>query len=272
VQEQVTRRTLKDLRDSHLVEYSTAYHLASESLRPGIQGWRDRRAALVKAREEVWRQVRSLGASALRGLLGGALGFMLAYWALPYVERVPFFKDPLLFFSWYGYLLALRATVGALAGFLLILALDLVLATFKGTRGRLRLPAALLAGSGSIALALALHMDLHCGCENLALSVGLAALEGALWGLPIGAGALWLMQSSETAAPKLLPRLLGVSAACGLVLALAESLLKGLDMEAAIYARFLQGPIFAVFAAGTIMPLLLIGSALLGRVSARKVG
>ncbi|HEY5903345.1 MAG TPA: hypothetical protein VIU39_12380, partial [Anaerolineales bacterium] len=264
VQEQVTRRTLKDLRESHLVEYSTAYHLASESLKPGIEGWRDRRAALVKAREEVWRQVRSVGASALRGLLGGALGFMLAYWTLPYVERVSLLQDPTLFFEWYAYNLALRALVGGAAGFLLMLALDLILATFKGRRKPLRLPAAALGGAAAFALALILHIDLHYLGGQLALRLGLAALEGGLWGLIAGAGALWLMQSPEMALPKLLARLLGVSAACGLVLTLADLLLHGLDLP--------EAPIYAVFAAGLIMPLFLIGSALLGRVSARKVG
>ncbi len=107
VNEQITHSVLKYLEESHLVEYTTAYKLSSDRLRPSIQEWRDRRAALEKAKEEVWRQVRTIGGSALRGLIGGAIGFMLAYWALPYVERVPI-TDPY-FVEWYLYNLALRA-------------------------------------------------------------------------------------------------------------------------------------------------------------------
>ncbi len=129
VDEPVTRAVLKYLEESHLVEYTTAYNLSSDRLRPSIQEWRDKRTALEKAKEEVWRQVRSIGGSGLRGLLGGALGFMLSYWLLPYVERVPVTNE--FFFQWYLYPLTLRAMVGAFAGFGLILAIDLSLASLK---------------------------------------------------------------------------------------------------------------------------------------------
>ena len=44
VDEQSTRSILKYLEESHLVEYTTAYKLSSDSLRPSIQQWRDQRA------------------------------------------------------------------------------------------------------------------------------------------------------------------------------------------------------------------------------------
>ena len=257
VDEQTTRNILKYLEASHLVEYTTAYKLSSESLRPSIQKWRDQRAALEKAKEEVWRQVRGIGGSALRGMLGGAIGFALAYWALPYVERVPITHE--LFFQWYLYNLALRALAGGIAGFAMTLALDLILASFKGRRTGLRLPAGMLAGAISFAWALAFHVELrYLGDQNL-LVMGIAASEGAAWGWVAGAGAVWILVSARHTWWKLS----GVSALCGLALTLSDLLLKGLDVSA---------PPYIVFIAGMVMPLFLIGSALLGRPQLQKDG
>ena len=96
------------------MEYTTAYKLSSDSLRPSIQQWQDQRAALEKAKEEVWRQVRSIGGSALRGTLGGALQFALAYWTLPYVEQVP--VTDAYFFQWYVPNVATSPSSGRLPG------------------------------------------------------------------------------------------------------------------------------------------------------------
>jgi hypothetical protein len=249
VDEQVTRSVLKYLEESHLVEYTTAYKLSSDSLRPRIQQWRDQRAALEKAKEEVWRQVRNIGGSALRGTIGGALGFALAYWTLPYVERVPVTDK---FFLWYAYNLALRALIGAVAGFLMILALDLVLATFRGQRSNLRLPAGMLTGAVSFALALVFHVDLRYLGDQRLLAMGTAAVEGAVWGSFAGAGAVWILLSTRD----LWWKYLAVVALSGLALSLPELLWKGLIVSA---------PFYNVFIAGIVMPLFLIGSALLGR-------
>ena len=245
VDEQTTRSVLKYLEESHLVEYTTAYKLSSDSLRPSIQEWRDKRAALEKAKEEVWRQVRSIGGSGLRGLLGGAIGLMLAYWALPYVERDAITNE--FFFQWYVYNLALRALVGAIAGFMMILAIDLILASFKGKRNNLRLPAGMFAGAISFALALVVHIELHYLGRPFS-----AAVEGALWGLVAGAGAVWSLTSVQHTWLKFL----SASIVCGLVLMVAEFFLKGLDVSA---------PLPIVFVSGIVMPLFLIGSALLGK-------
>lgn len=250
VDEQVTRSVLKYLEESHLVEYTTAYKLSSDSLRPSIQQWRDQRAALEKAKEEVWRQVRSIGGSALRGTLGGALGFVLAYWALPYVERVPVTDK--FFFQWYVYNLALRALIGAVAGFLMILAMDLILATFRGKRTNLRLPAAMLTGAVSFALALAFHVELRYFGDQRLLAMGTAAAEGAVWGSIAGAGTIWILLSARTTWWKFF----AVTALCGLALSLSDLVWKGLIVSA---------PLYNVFIAGIVMPLFLIGSALLGR-------
>lgn len=257
VDEQTTRNVLKYLEESHLVEYTTAYKLASDGLRPSIQEWRDKRAAFEKAKEEAWRQVRSIGGSALRGMLGGAVGFALAYWTLPYVERVPITNA--FFLQWYVYNLALRALVGAFAGFVMILSIDLILASFKGKRNSLRLPAGLLAGAVSFALALVFHASLRDLSNRGLFGMGGPAIEGAVWGLAAGAGAVWSLISVRQTWIKFL----SASVICGLVLTLADLLWRGLDVNA---------PFYIVFISGMVMPLFLIGSALLGRVQVRKDG
>jgi hypothetical protein len=257
VDEQITRSVLKYLEESHLVEYTTAYRLSSDSLRPSIQEWRDQRAALEKAKEEVWRQVRGIGGSALRGMLGGALGLALAYWALPYVERVPITHE--LFFQWYLYNLALRALAGGIAGFTMTLAMDLILASFKGRRKGLRLPAGMLAGAASFAFALAFHVELRYLGDQSLLVMGIAASEGAIWGWVAGAGTVWILDSARHTWLKLI----GASALCGLALTFSDLFLKGLDVSASPYS---------VFISGMVMPLFLIGSALLGRAQPQKDG
>jgi conflict system STAND superfamily ATPase len=258
VDETITHNVLKYLEDSHLVEYTTAYKLSSERLRPSIQEWRDRRAALEKAKEEVWRQMRTIGGSALRGLLGGAIGFMLAYWVLPYGERVPV-TNLFFFLEWYAFLLVLRALVGAVAGFLMILAIDLLLASFRGKRNNLRLPAGMFAGAVSFALALAFHTELRDLSADPFSAMGIAAAEGAIWGLAAGTGTVWILISGQHTWLKFL----GVSAICGLLLAISDLYLKGLDVSA---------PPYTVFISGMVMPLFLIGSALWGRPTIQKDG
>jgi hypothetical protein len=248
IDEQTTRSVLKYLEESHLVEYTTAYKLSSDRLRPSIQEWRDKRAALEKAKEEAWRQVRNIGKSALRGMLGGAVGFMLAYWTLPYVERAPITSE--FFLSWYVFLLALRALVGAFAGFVMILAIDLILASFRGRRSNLRLPAGMLAGAVSFALALVFHIMLHYFGNQQLLARGM--IEGAVWGIVAGAGAVWTLISVNHTWLKFLSTIV----ICGVALSLSDLRWGGLDVSA---------PPYTVFISGMVMPLFLIGSALLGK-------
>ena len=258
VDEKITHNVLKYLEESHLVEYTTAYKLSSDRLRPSIQEWRDKRAALEKAKEEVWRQVRTIGGSALRGLIGGGIGFMLAYWALPYGERVPV-TNIVFFLEWYGFLLVMRALVGAVAGFLMILAIDMILASIKGKRNNLRLPAGMLAGAVSFALALVSHTEQRDLSADPFSAMGIAAVEGAIWGLMAGAGTVWILISGQHTWLKFL----GVSAICGLLLAISDFFLKGLDVSA---------PSYTVFISGMVMPLFLIGSAVWGRATTQKDG
>lgn len=251
VPEELTLATLKELQDSHLVEYDTAYQLSNNSLVERIRDWQEKRAARRQAEEEFIRQLLNIGRSGLRGLLGGAVGFTLAYWVLPYVERVPL-SDPTTFFQFYFFNLTLRTQLGAFAGFVMILSMDFILASLKGDRKWLRVPAAALTGAIAFGMALFFHVMLRFTGEQLAATLLRAFGEGAVWGAVAGAGTIWLMRATKG----IWWKLLGVSAVCGVVLAGLDLFLKGLGVNA-------QLPI--VFVSGMLMPLFLIGSALLSK-------
>jgi hypothetical protein len=141
----------------------------------------------------------------------------------------------------------------------MILAIDLILASFNGKRNNLRLPAGMFAGAVSFALVLALHTGLRDFSADPFSAMGIAAVEGAIWGLVAGAGTVWILISSQ----HIWLKFLGVSAICGLLLAISDLFFKGLDVSA---------PPYTVFISGMVMPLFLIGSALWGRPTIQKDG
>lgn len=251
VPEELTLATLKELQSSHLVEYDTAYRLSNNSLVERIRDWQEKRAARKRAEEEFVRQLLNIGRSGLRGLVGGAIGFTLAYWVLPYVERVPL-SDPTTFFQFYFFNLTLRTQLGAFAGFVMILSMDFILASLKGERKWLQVPAAMLAGAMALGSALFFHVMLRITGEQMVPALLRTLGEGAVWGAVAGAGAIWLMRATE----RIWWKLLAVSAVCGVVLAGLDLPFKGLGVSA-------QLPI--VFVSGMLMPLFLIGSALLSK-------
>jgi hypothetical protein len=149
--------------------------------------------------------------------------------------------------------------VGAFAGFAMILAIDLSLASFKGRRNRWRFPAGALAGAICLAWALASHIQLHYSGNQRLVVMEHAAVEGAIWGLGMGAGAVWILSSVRQTWLKLF----STCVVCGLLLALSDLIWKGLDVNV---------PFFIVFISGMVMPLFLIGSALIGTLQTRKDG
>jgi hypothetical protein len=174
------RRVLSLLEANRLVRRrDDAFELASESLRPRIQEWAAGRAAAEQAREEALRQVEQVRASALRGLVGGAVGFSLGY-LVAYASQM---RDS----SLLGYTTAYRSAPGAVAGLLLALAVDVALASYHGPRRPLRWLVGGLGGAGAFALAVGFHALLRTQ------DVILGALEGAMWGLVTGLGAIWVL-------------------------------------------------------------------------------
>jgi len=258
IPEDITQATLKDLQDSHLVEYTTAFRLSNDSLIPRIRDWQEKQAARKQAEAEFTRQLLNIGRSGLRGLIGGAIGFTLAYWVLPYTERYPL-SDLNGFFQFYLFNLTLRAQSGAFAGFVLILSMDFILASLRGERKWLRWPSAMLAGAIAFGLTLFFHTLLGVPGGQWLISGTKALLEGAIWGAAVGAGAIWIMQSTRQTWWKVL----AVSVLSGLVLACLDVFIKALGVEASFLNLWLSG---------TLLPLFVLGSALLSKSTLWKGG
>ncbi len=249
---------LKDLREKHLVEYAAAYKLSSKSLHPQIEEWRNQRAALEQAREEIWKQIRGLGGSALRGLAGGSIGFMLSYVILPYPVR-NFDPGFVLSIVGYGLFVALRGLIGAGAGFLMVLGLDISRAALKGKRNHLVWSGGALSGAIAFALALISHFLLitRGGEQAILLGILSAGALGLVWGAMAGLGTIWALDSAHTRWLKLFAS----AAACGLVFAAAESLLGALQLQTSLFLLFLSG---------AFLPLFVTGFAMLGKPSDPK--
>jgi conflict system STAND superfamily ATPase len=258
IQEELTHATLKNLQDSHLVEYTTAYRLSNDCLIPRIQDWQDKQAARKQAEAEFSRQLLSIGRSGLRGLIGGAIGFTLAYWLLPYDERVPL-SNLVTFYHFYLFNLTLRTQSGAFAGFVMILSMDVILASLRGERKRLRIPFAMLAGAIAFSLTLFFHTMLGIKGEARLIGEAKSLVEGAIWGAAAGAGAIWIMQSNRHTWVKVL----AVSLLSGLVLASTDLLIRALRVDALFVNIWLSG---------TLLPLFVLGSALLSKSSLWKRG
>jgi hypothetical protein len=134
----------------------------------------------------------------------------------------------------------------------MILSMDFILASLRGERKWLRLPAAMLAGATAFSLTLVFHTMLGTPSDQWIVALAKALVEGAVWGAVAGAGAIWIMQSTQQTWLKVLV----VSAFSGLVLASLDVLVKGLGVNASFVNVFLSG---------TLMPLFVIGSAVLSK-------
>jgi hypothetical protein len=241
------RRVLNLLETNHLVRLSDErYQLASESLLPRIRQWAAERAARELARVEAIRQLERVRNSALRGLLGGAIGFSLAY-LITYMEQIGNK-------SFLVYITAFRALPGGLAGCLVILSIDVALATYHGPRRWMRWLMGGLAGAGSFALAVLFHAMLQSLINVDLLTLLRAAAEGAVWGVVAGVGTMWVMSHKRP----LWQTLPGAVLASGLALWLAD------QFGHAFGAPPSSG---LVLVAGAIMPFFVMAAALMTHVS-----
>lgn len=244
-----TNRLLDILEDNRLVRtVDERYILSGEGLVEPIREWAARRAAAVQAREEAQRQVASVRRSALRGLLGGGLGFALAY-LITYYPQV---NDPTLL----TLLTIYRSLPGAIAGVLLVLSVDLAVASYHGPRRWMRWLVAGLGGAGSFALALAFHKLLDVPGDLL--SMVLVVVQGLGWGLLSGLGAIWALESRR-------PAWLTVPIAAlagGLALGFGETF--GRAFQRLRLGQAPPGIIFLVVLAGAIMTAFVLLAALVG--------
>ena len=243
------------LHNGLLRERGDEYQLATRHFETRIRAWRRewiaQRAVAEHIRTEFRRQAQHILASALRGLVGGAVGFGLAFWIA--------FAGQGLDYIWQ--LALIRLVPGALAGVLTILAADVAQASYLGKKSRW-LPWLWGGGGGAVGFGLAVPYHFYfflppaTPLGMMVQSLVPAVLEGALWGAVTGLGVVWLMRGERTTARTVL-KLAGVLAAGGLVLWLTD---RGGPFGGAFV---MPDPPFLLLVAGAVMPLCVIGAALL---------
>ena len=238
-----TDSLLETLQRKHLVTFSEeGYRLASESMKLRIREWSEQEAVPRKIQKEAARQLEQLRNSALRGLLGGAVGFGAFRWIVGSLIRDPAAAI---------FLTLLYATVGSLIGLLLTFSIDVSSATFLKARQGMRYLIGGLGGAIAFGLALALFAYLSISSEDPLMSIFLAALEGGAWGLASGLVIAWGMNTSRPA----WIFILSVSLAGGITLVLADSLLNVLTRSLPLQ----------IAAGGLVFPLFIAIGARLGR-------
>jgi hypothetical protein len=252
IQAEDAERTLKALEGIHLVDVEDEqYRLAHQSMRPRIQQWMNKQSTLVKAREEVINQLRQLRNSALRGLFGGALGFIL-FDQLIY----PNIATDLSYFISF---MTTMALIGGISGFLLTLTVDLSNAAYRGSRAWIRYLVGAIGGMVVFTLAILFYVNINYTGDALLPILPAAALEGGLWGAVIGLGTTYALGSRS----RVWLITLATAAASGLVLMGLESILSALVNEA-----WKEAPsALQIFLAGAVVPLCYITAALFRRTT-----
>jgi energy-coupling factor transporter ATP-binding protein EcfA2 len=234
---------LETLQLKHLVSVGEdGFRLASENMKPRIRQWSEQEAVPRQIQKEAARQLEQIRNSALRGLLGGAVGFGLFRWIVGNPIRDPAAAI---------FLTLLYATVGGLIGLLLTFSVDVSIATFLKARQWLRYVIGGMGGAIAFGLALALFVYLSISSENPLVNSLLAALEGGVWGLAAGLGIAWGMHTSRPAWISI-P---SIAIAGGITLALADSLLNVLTRSLPLQ----------IAAGGLVFPLFIAIGARMGR-------
>lgn len=194
-----------------------------------------------RAREEERQQTRR---AALFGLLGGGIVYPLVL-RLAYSPQIQ--NQSLL-----NTFTLLWVLPGAVAGFLLVVLVDIGVSSY---RGRYSWGQWLLGGvGGSVAFAFLLIYNtlLTTPGTDLAGRLLLAALQGSLWGFPSGLGRVWMLRTSKSAW-QTLPQ---ISLACGIALLIGQ--LFG--------QSFGEAPLWAVALSGALIPFVILGAANLSRI------
>jgi hypothetical protein len=184
------RRLLRMLGEIHLIDVrDERYSLSSKSLRPRIQQWVQEQSALTQARQEAMNQLRQLRNSALRGLFGGAIGFVLFNWFI--------YTGPPLEVSWMIFILTQLIAIGGIAGFVLTLTIDLSMAAYHGAQTWLRYVAGSIGGIVAIGAGFLLYINNNYIGDRLLDILPVASLEGVLWGAVIGLGTTYALSGAR---------------------------------------------------------------------------
>ena len=244
------KRILKLLDEIHLIDVKDEqYYLSISSIRPRIRQWVDQQAAIVQARQEAMFQLRQLRNSALRGLIGGSIGFIF-FDQLIYTGVVPDI-------SFFIFFIIPIASIGGIAGFLLTLTLDLAIAAYRGSYWRLRYLVGGIGGMLAFAAAFLLYVNNNYSGDTLLQILPLAVLEGGIWGAVIGIGTTYSMSTTR--------RVWGSVLVTSLVSSLA---LLGLESMLSVLVNEAWGEIpsrLSIFFAGAVVPLCYMTAALFRR-------
>jgi hypothetical protein len=248
VKENITHRILIDLESNNLIEYGAAFKLTSDSLRPRIEKWKEARNARERAREETIEQLQSIRNSALRGLLGGVVGF-IAFDQIVYKGSLPDF-------SYVFFKIIIDTAIGALAGLLLVFSVDVAVASYSGPKKWSAYLTGALGGALALSLALVIYSNvIYLGPETFIKIVPLAILEGGLWGAAAGMGTAWTLKSQRPYWMTI-PTCILIS---GLILTIADSILGILT------TRFPSNSLLPIGLAGAVLPGFILGAAMIGR-------
>lgn len=178
---------LQRLRKHHVIHAKEeSYELAHVNLMRGIQKWLKEQTLLKNARDESIQQLENIRASALRGLLGGALGFAGFLWIVGGPVRD---ITAVVFFTLLG------AVSGALSGLLLTFLIDVFIARYRGSHPWQRYLLSAATGLVTFGLGLGLFVYLFEHAENKFLQFLFSAIVGGAWGIVTGAGIAWTLSS-----------------------------------------------------------------------------
>ena len=248
VSEDLTHRVLLDLERNHLIDHGAAFQLTSDSLRPRIEQWKERRSARERARAETIEQLQSIRNSALRGLLGGVIGF-IAFDQLVYQGSLPDF-------SYVFFKIIIDTAIGALAGLMLVFSVDVAVASYSGSRKEFAYLGGALGGALALSLALVIYSNLiFLGPETFLAMVPRAILEGGLWGAVAGMATTWMLKSER---PSWITIPAGILV-CGLTL-IAADLIAGV-----LSRRFINETLLSIGMAGASLPAFILLAAKIGR-------
>ena len=248
VEENLTHRVLIDLESNNLIEQGAAFKLTSDSLRPRIEKWKETRSARERAREEALEQLRSIRNSALRGLLGGVIGF-IAFDQIIYRGSLPDF-------SYVFFKIIVVAAIGILAGLVLVFFVDIAVASYSGPKKWFAYLGGALGGALAFSVALVIYSNLVIlGIETFLAIVPRAILEGGLWGAASGMGTVWTLKSQRSYWITI-PICILIS---GMTLIAADSILGVLSK------RFINDSFASIGLAGAALPGFILAAAMIGK-------
>ena len=187
---------LRSLRKHHVISTKEEnYELAHVNLKRGIQKWLNEQTLLKNARDEYIDQLNSIRASALRGMLGGALGFGLFRWIVGgrAVGMIAIASFTLQY-----------AVIGGLSGLLFTFLIDVFIAQYRGIRPWQRYVLSAATGLITFGLGFGLFVFMHETAEDMLVRLIFPTIIGGAWGLVTGAGTAWAMSSSRAKVWKIL--------------------------------------------------------------------